>query len=227
MTAASHARTKTYQSEEQFEVEQAFIAACAAMGGMNTAEGHEVDQSATEGLCDLARYLSEQLWALGDRVDLNQAKGVSPDSTVGIRLYEGPDPCTRAAVHRHLEPYRLALVTHLDLATVNRLTERIGDYELFVDRWTSSHDWPRPSKLGGVWMHRAALLGLLRMFEPLVRELAEGPDFNWHDPNDPHCCAGRCPEMDDSLHPNAMLDAVRVMVTTVERAMVAFEVMES
>lgn len=53
----------------------------------------------------------------------------------------------------------------------------------------------------GTLPNALVLTSFLRLLELLVEMLASGYDYNWHD----DCCGGDCPEMDESLHPDAML----------------------
>jgi len=67
----------------------------------------------------------------------------------------------------------------------------------------------RSSSLRGVRTKVSVLRRLLRSIEHLVDDF----DWNWHDPHDRDCCAGRCPEeMDLRLHPAAMLLDAREML---------------
>lgn len=89
---------------------------------------------------------------------------------------------------------------------LERLVALISDAALLADL-------PRP----------LVLAAFLRLLEPLANFLANGNDYNWHD----DCCDGDCPEMDESLHPDAMLASTIEMRMHAEGELAVTEVMES
>lgn len=70
------------------------------------------------------------------------------------------------------------------------------------------------------------LASFLRLLEPMMEAMTRRFDWNWHDAEDPGCCRGACPEMDESLHPDAMLESIIRIRTQAEGELAVAEVME-
>jgi hypothetical protein len=202
-------RVSTYQTHDQLKVERAFDGARAAMEGLKCHDWSKPDEPASEGLYRLGLHVGTELRDDGARITLPEdGRGANcPQySYVGIALWKGPYPVAPDI------PYTVALITHPFLMALENWPHK--RLPIFEDGYMGHSDMVTPYAA----VHRLILLGLLRLFEPLVEELRKGEDWNWGPFGD---------EDEETFHPSEMLASVRKMIATVERTVVAFEVMHS
>jgi hypothetical protein len=206
-------RKNTYQTLDQFHCENAFIAAKAAL---QSGGSRQPSPASARGLHDLGIFVAT---VLRDRAEFLPLKSTTGRvRAVGISLFDG---------RRRGEDFNMVLLTHLDVERVHECVAsllmpqaeppRELTLSVFDDGMEDDYVW-YPDH----YRHDRILLALLGRLVVELEYLSLGDDYNWH----VDCCDGDCPEMDDTLHPDAMVAEVKRMQTEVYARIAVTDVME-